>query len=82
MFVDTYRMSPSYVMKFEGTHDEKQINASRQFFKSWHNLKSNTSLSRFNRHEWEKTFKAIDDLQLADELEKSNQNLEINLEIF
>ena len=32
-------------------------------------------IDRFNRHEWNKTFDAIDDLAKADQLENQSNNL-------
>tara|TARA_B100001287_G_scaffold164450_1_gene138188 strand:+ start:1220 stop:1450 length:231 start_codon:yes stop_codon:yes gene_type:complete len=69
MFYD-YKMSPNFTGQFKTTSE-----ARRDFSKKWYNLRSNTSLNRFNRHEWNNTFDAIDDLAKADlkELQQPNQ---------
>jgi len=47
----------------------------RRYMDAYYNLRSNTSIDRFNRNEWNNTFDAIDDLAKADlkELEQPNQ---------
>ena len=75
MFYD-YKMSPNFTGQFKTTSE-----ARRDFSKKWHNLRSNTSLSRFNRHEWNNTFDAIDDLAKADLEEQQQVNLIIKEDI-
>ena len=75
MFYD-YKMSPNFTGKFKTTSE-----ARRDFSKKWYNLRSNTSLSRFNRHEWNNTFDAIDDLAKADLEEQQQVNLIIKEDI-
>ena len=76
MFYD-YKMSPNFIGRFKEAkgYFEQKDQARRDFSKRWHNLRSNTSLDRFNRHEWNNTFDAIDDLAKADlkELQQPNQ---------
>ena len=76
MFYD-YKMSPNFIGQFKKAkgYFEQKDQARRDFSKRWHNLRSNTSLDRFNRHEWNNTFDAIDDLARADleELQQTNQ---------
>ena len=47
----------------------------RRYIDAYYNLRSNTSIDRFNRNEWNNTFDAIDDLARADlkELQQTNQ---------
>ena len=47
----------------------------RRYIDAYYNLRSNTSIDRFNRQEWNNAFKAIDDLAKADleELQQPNQ---------
>ena len=47
----------------------------RRYIDAYYNLRSNTSIDRFNRNEWNNTFDAIDDLARADleELQHPNQ---------
>ena len=47
----------------------------RRYIAAYYNLRSNTSIDRFNRHEWNKTFDAIDYLANADKLENQSNNL-------
>ena len=47
----------------------------RRYIDAYYNLRSNTSIDRFNRHEWNKTFDAMDELAKADELENQSNNL-------
>ena len=63
-------VDPNFTGRFKTTSE-----ARRDFSKKWYNLRSNTSLNRFNRHEWNNTFDAIDDLAKADlkELQQPNQ---------
>ena len=72
-----YKMSPNFIGRFKKAkgYFEQKDQARRDFSKRWHNLRSNTSLDRFNRHEWNNTFDAIDDLAKADlkELQQPNQ---------
>ena len=76
MFYD-YKMSPNFIGRFKKAkgYFEQQDQARRDFSKRWYNLRSNTSLDRFNRDEWNNTFDAIDDLARADleELQQPNQ---------
>ena len=44
----------------------------RRYIDAYYNLRSNTSIDRFNRQEWNNAFKAIDDLAKAD-LEEQQQ---------
>ena len=41
----------------------------RRYIDAYYNLRSNTSIDRFNRHEWNNTFDAMDELAKADQLE-------------
>jgi hypothetical protein len=76
MFYD-YKMSPNFIGRFKKSkgYFEQQDQARRDFSKRWYNLRSNTSLDRFNRDEWNNAFNAIDDLARADlaELQQTNQ---------
>ena len=76
MFYD-YKMSPNFIGRFKKAkgYFEQQDQARRDFSKRWYNLRSNTSLDRFNRDEWNNAFNAIDDLARADleELQQPNQ---------
>ena len=76
MFYD-YKMSPNFIGRFKKAkgYFEQKDQARRDFSKRWHNLRSNTSLDRFNRHQWNNTFDAINDLAKADEQEKKQLNL-------
>ena len=47
----------------------------RRYIDAYYNLRSNTSIDRFNRHEWNNTFDAIDELAKADQLENQSNNL-------
>ena len=47
----------------------------RRYIDAYYNLRSNTSLDRFNRHEWNNTFDAIDELEKADQLENQSNIL-------
>ena len=47
----------------------------RRYIDAYYNLSSNTSLDRFNRHEWNNTFDASDELAKADQLENQSNNL-------
>jgi len=75
MFYD-YKMSPNFIGRFKEAkgYFEQQDQARRDFSKRWYNLRSNTSLDRFNRDEWNNTFNAIDDLARADLEELQNPN--------
>ena len=75
MFYD-YKMSPNFIGQFKKAkgYFEQQDQARRDFSKRWYNLRSNTSLDRFNRDEWNNTFNAIDDLARADLEELQNPN--------
>ena len=75
MFYD-YKMSPNFIGRFKEAkgYFEQKDQARRDFSKRWYNLRSNTSLDRFNRHEWNNTFDAIDDLARADLEELQNPN--------
>ena len=53
----------------------------RRYIDAHNNLISNTSLDRLYRDEWNNTFKAIDELAEADELEKQSNNFIIKGEI-
>ena len=55
--------------------------ARRDFSNKWYNLRSNTSLNRFYRNEWNNAFDAIDDLAKADQLENQFNNFIIIGEI-
>ena len=46
----------------------------RRYIDAYYNLRSNTSIDRFNRHEWTNTFDAIDDLARADLEELQHPN--------
>ena len=76
MFYD-YKMSPNFIGRFKEAkgYFEQKDQARKDFSKRWYNLRSNTSLDRFNRHVWNNTFDAIDDLARADleELQQPNQ---------
>ena len=76
MFYD-YKMSPNFIGRFKKAkgYFEQKDQARRDFSRRWHNLRSNTSLDRFNRDEWNNTFDAINDLARADleELQQTNQ---------
>ena len=82
MFYD-YKMSPNFIGRFKKAkgYFEQQDQARRDFSKRWYNLRSNTSLDRFNRDEWNNTFNAIDDLARADleELQNPNQTIKGDL---
>ena len=82
MFYD-YKMSPNFIGRFKKAkgYFEQKDQARRDFSKRWHNLRSNTSLDRFNRHEWNNTFDAIDDLAKADLEEQQQVNLIIKEDI-
>jgi len=56
----------------------------RRTLKVLHNLRIQRTnyWRRFYRDTWTATIEAIDELELLDQLEVSNNNLEINLEIF
>ena len=75
MFYD-YKMSPNFIGRFKKAkgYFEQKDQARRDFSKRWYNLRSNTSLDRFNRDEWNNTFNAIDDLARADLEELQNPN--------
>ena len=75
MFYD-YKMSPNFTNQFETTSE-----ARKDFSKKWYNLRSNTSLRRFYRDEWNNTFDAIDDLAKADLEEQQQVNLIIKEDI-
>ena len=53
----------------------------RRYIDAYYNLRSNTSIDRFNRNEWNNTFEAIDDLARADleELQNPNQTIKGDL---
>ena len=68
MFYD-YKMNSNFTSRFE-----TRSQARKDFSKRWYNLRSNTSLDRFNRHEWNNTFDAINDLARADLEELQNPN--------
>ena len=53
----------------------------RRYIDAYYNLRSNTSIDRFNRHEWNNAFDAIDDLAKADQLENQFNNFIIIGEI-
>ena len=76
MFYD-YKMSPNFIGQFKKAkgYFEQKDQARRDFSKRWYNLRSNTSLDRFNRHEWNNTFDAMDELAKADQLENQSNNL-------
>jgi len=76
MFYD-YKMSPNFIGRFKKAkgYFEQKDQARRDFSKRWYNLRSNTSLDRFNSHQWNNTFDAINDLAKADEQEKKQLNL-------
>ena len=80
MFYD-YKMSHTFVGRFKGDFFEQQDKARRDFSNKWYNLRSNTSLDRHHRDEWDNAFKAIDELAKADELEKQANNFIIEGEI-
>tara|TARA_Y100000361_G_C10877050_1_gene197211 strand:- start:54 stop:296 length:243 start_codon:yes stop_codon:yes gene_type:complete len=70
-----YKMSHTFVGKFKGDFFEQQDKARKDFSKKWYNLRSNTSLDRHYRDEWNKAFKAIDELANADQDEQQQVNL-------
>ena len=74
MFYD-YKMSHTFVGRFKGDFFEQQDKARKDFSNKWHNLRSNTSLDRHHRDEWNKTFDAMDELAKADQLENQSKNL-------
>jgi len=76
MFYD-YKMSPNFIGRFKKAkgYFEQKDQARRDFSKRWYNLRSNTSLDRFNRSQWNNAFDAINDLAKADEQEKKQLNL-------
>ena len=76
MFYD-YKMSPNFIGQFKKAkgYFEQKDQARRDFSKRWYNLRSNTSLDRFNRSQWNNAFDAINDLAKADEQEKKQLNL-------
>ena len=76
MFYD-YKMSPNFIGRFKKAkgYFEQKDQARRDFSKRWYNLRSNTSLDRFNTDQWNNTFDAINDLAKADEQEKKQHNL-------
>ena len=74
MFYD-YKMSHTFVGRFKGDFFEQQDKARKDFSNKWYNLRSNTSLDRHHRDEWNKTFKAIDELANADQDEQQQVNL-------
>ena len=76
MFYD-YKMSPNFIGRFKKAkgYFEQKDQARRDFSKRWYNLRSNTSLDRFNTDQWNNTFDAINDLAKADEQEKKQLNL-------
>jgi len=53
----------------------------RRYIDAYYNLRSNTSIDRFNRNEWNNTFDAIDDLAKADLEEQQQVNLIIKEDI-
>ena len=53
----------------------------RRYIDAYYNLRSNTSIDRFNRNEWNNTFDAIDDLAKADQEEQQQVNLIIKEDI-
>ena len=53
----------------------------RRYMDAYYNLRSNTSLDRFNRDEWNNTFDAINDLAKADLEEQQQVNLIIKEDI-
>jgi len=76
MFYD-YKMSPNFIGRFKKAkgYFEQKDQARRDFSKRWYNLRSNTSLDRFNRDQWNNAFDAINDLAKADQEEKKQLNL-------
>ena len=76
MFYD-YKMSPNFIGRFKKAkgYFEQKDQARRDFSKRWYNLRSNTSLDRFNADQWNNTFNAMNDLAKADEQEKKQLNL-------
>ena len=71
MFYD-YKMSPNFIGQFKKAkgYFEQKDQARRDFSKRWYNLRSNTSLDRFNTSQWNNAFDAINDLAKADQEEK------------
>ncbi len=47
----------------------------RRYIDAYYNLRSNSSIVRFNRHEWNNTFDAMYELAKADQLENQSNNL-------
>jgi DNA mismatch repair ATPase MutS len=76
MFYD-YKMSPNFIGRFKKAkgYFEQKDQARRDFSKRWYNLRSNTSLERFNTDQWNNAFDAINDLAKADQEEKKQLNL-------
>jgi len=76
MFYD-YKMSPNFIGRFKKAkgYFEQKDQARRDFSKRWYNLRSNTSLDRFNTDQWNNAFDAINDLAKADQEEKKQLNL-------
>ena len=76
MFYD-YKMSPNFIGRFKKAkgYFEQKDQARRDFSKRWYNLRSNTSLDRFNTDQWNSAFDAINDLAKADQEEKKQLNL-------
>ncbi len=70
-----YKMSHTFVGTFKGDYFEQKDQARKDFSKRWHNLRSNTSLDRFNSHQWNNAFDAINDLAKADQEEEKQLNL-------
>ena len=72
-----YKMSPNFVGRFKKAkgYFEQKDQARRDFSKRWYNLRSNTSLDRFNTDQWNNAFDAINDLAIADQEEKKQLNL-------
>ena len=69
-----YKMNHKFLGRFKGDFFEQQDQARRDFSSKWYNLKSNTSLNRFYRDEWNNAFDAIDDLAKADQIENQSNN--------
>ena len=71
-----YKMSPNFVGRFKKAkgYFEQKDQARRDFSKRWYNLRSNTSLDRFNTDQWNNAFDAINDLAIADQEEKKQLN--------
>ena len=76
MFYD-YKMSPNFIGRFKKAkgYFEQKDQARRDFSKRWYNLRSNTSLDRFNTDQWNNAFEAMNDLANADQEEKKQLNL-------